>query len=571
MAESLDGNRIIDGNPRHGVGYRSSRHFDILNENMVFVWRNQFFNYRTFAEQTTVNANRSTGLLWGEFDKRKNAFELSPILLNLTSHDEIFPTDDQWSLAYAHAITTVMDGVPMVFYGQEMGAQNDILTYGARTDFSAGISANNNFALYETNFGKSIPNFKRYNNMTKVWAPAGWKDSLRGTYARLNMARLNSPALRSQQNYFLPDRTTNTWNNDIFAVAKIQSPGVSAAQQDVVFAFVNNNFRVNDTRNATFSINATTSTGANWFGIQSNSRYNVVDLASANATRTLWDNVTPGNPGILGSKLIADGIYVGFQGGNASFTGSQVQYLRLIDITAGKNATSVNNYTGPSKLPAPVISSIGNRFVQPGQSVTFTVSVSANQTDTVGLDVASNLSPLKWNFNESAVFTFTPSQSDIGTHTFRFTATGQDGFDEETFTITVSEAQSPYDAWLTNAFGNTYIQNNPSMVLPNSDPDNDGNPNLVEFHLGTNPLDTSDRLKTRILGVGNGTISLEVSPFSQTGQYFLQESVNLSSGWETPTPLAVEGGIPGDSGELSAPTRGLKTFYRIIYQAPEEN
>jgi glycosidase len=567
MAESLDGNRIIDDNPRHGVGYRSARHFDILNENMVFVWRNQFFNYRAFADQLTVNPNRTTGMLWQEFDKRKNAFELSPILLNLTSHDEIFPTDDQWSLAYAHAITNIMDGVPMIFYGQEMGAQNQAATYSSRTDFSEGISANNNFSLYESNFGKSIPNFKRYNNMKKIWEPASWKDSIRSTYARLNKARLNSPALRSQQNYFLADSNLGGWNNDIFAVAKIQAPGVSAAQQDVVFAFVNNNFRgnsSNQTRAATFSLNATTSNGTNWFGIQPGNNYNVVDLASANPSQMLW------GAGINGTTLINQGIYVGFQA-NSTFSGGQAQYLRLIDITAGKNATSVNDYSGPAKLPAPVISSIGNRTVQPGQTLTFTVVVTANQTDSVGLAVASNLPPGNWSFNQSATFTFTPTQSEIGTHTFRFTATGQDGSDEETITVTVSGAQSPYEGWLTNAFGDTYIENNPSMVQPDADPDNDGNPNLVEFHLGTDPLDTSDRLKTRILGVANGTISLEVAPFAQAGQYFLQESENLATGWEEPTPLTVETGTSGGAGELSAPTRGLRTFYRIIYQAPNEN
>ncbi len=36
MAESLDGYSEVAGSKRHGVGYRSSRHFDIINENMVF-------------------------------------------------------------------------------------------------------------------------------------------------------------------------------------------------------------------------------------------------------------------------------------------------------------------------------------------------------------------------------------------------------------------------------------------------------------------------------------------------------------------------------------------------------
>ncbi len=92
MAESLDGYREVAGSKRHGVGYRSSRHFDVLNENILYLWRDDFFDYRTYADQTENNPNRTTGLIWEAFDNRKNAFEMSPVLLNLISHDEIFPT-----------------------------------------------------------------------------------------------------------------------------------------------------------------------------------------------------------------------------------------------------------------------------------------------------------------------------------------------------------------------------------------------------------------------------------------------------------------------------------------------
>jgi glycosidase len=567
MAESLDGFRVVDGSSRHGVGYRSARHFDILNENMVFTWRDSFFNYRTFPDQAdnTITPNRSTGLLWQAFDSRKNAFEMSPILLNLTSHDEIFPTDDQWSMLYAYAIVNTMDGVPMIFYGQEMGAQNNILEYGARTDH--GISADNNFGLYESNFGKSIPNFKRYNSMAKIWQAASWKTSLLETYSRLNKARLNSPALRSQQNYFLDDKVTNGWNNDIFAVAKIQAPGVSAAQQDVVFAFVNNNFRDNDARAATFSLNATTSNGSNWFGIQPGHTYNVVNLASANATQMLWDQ-----QGIQGSTLIADGIYVGFQPAD-SFTGGQAQYLRLIDMTAGMNATSVNDYGGPARLPAPVLTAIGNRTIEAGQTLSFTVTVTANASDTVELAVASDLSPVNWSFSQAALFSFTPSESEVGTHTFRFTATGRDGADEEIITVTVTSPPtvSAYDDWAEQIFGRDQQGNILASGLPNADPDGDGNPNIVEFHLGTDPNDPNDRLSAKILGIENGSAQIEFSPLVDQGRFYLQETENLSEGWGNPIPLFFDTGTPGETGQLPANMRGLRTFYRIIYEAPADN
>ena len=74
VAETLDG-----GNP----GYRSNRHFDILNESFVF----QF---------TQAKVNNSFDI-YNALEQRRNAYSGGTILLNLTSHDEIFPDDDPWN------------------------------------------------------------------------------------------------------------------------------------------------------------------------------------------------------------------------------------------------------------------------------------------------------------------------------------------------------------------------------------------------------------------------------------------------------------------------------------------
>ena len=436
MAESLDGYREVAGSKRHGVGYRSSRHFDVLNETILYLWRDDFFDYRTYADQTSNVPNRTTALIWNAFDARKNAFEMSPVLLNLISHDEIFPTDDQWSLVYAYAINAAMDGVPMMFYGQEMGAQNNAGEYGGRSDFAGGISSNNNFARYETNFGKSIPHFKRYNHMTNIWN-AGWAADIRATYGRLNAARENSPALRSQQNYFLADSTSGSWNPDIFAVAKIQAPFVSAATQDVVFAFINNNFRADYNRAGNFRLNATNAAGANWFGIQPSHVYNVVNLAATNPATLLWGG------GITGSTLIANGIYVGFQS-NATWSGGQAQYIRLLDVTAGMGPTNVNDmFLSEDRLPAPAIAAISNRTVAVGNTLAFAVDVAKDPADVVELTCQSDLAPTHWTFTAPNNFSFTPATNETGVHTFLFTATGIDGFDEELITITVTASQEP--------------------------------------------------------------------------------------------------------------------------------
>jgi hypothetical protein len=317
MAESLDGYREVGGTKRHGVGYRSARHFDILNENIVFYWRDQFFNYFGWNGSSYVGANPKTAPTWQALDERRNAFDASPLLLNLTSHDEIYPHDAQWRIVYAYGMVSIMDGVPMLMYGQEAGAQNDAANYTNR-----GISANNNFAKYEINFSKSIPNFKRYNHMTNIWANrSGWAAPLFETYKRIGGARVGSPALRSQNNYFLAG--TNGWNPDIFGVAKFERPGIPAASQDVVFAFVNNNWQETTNRFDTYNVNVAYTNGQNWFGIQSGRTYNIIDLASSTPTNYIW------SPSKTGTEILNNGITVILNG--SPFEGKQLQYLKLVD------------------------------------------------------------------------------------------------------------------------------------------------------------------------------------------------------------------------------------------------
>ena len=334
MAESLDGFREVDGSKRHGVGYRSSRQFDILNENFVFYWRNQFFDYpeRNSPDSTTLPTKQA-------FDERRQAFDGSPILLNLTSHDEIFPTHDPYRLLQAYAEVATLDGAPMIFYGQEAGALNDVDTYGRGGEIP---NANNNFDHYEINFGKSIPNFKRFNSMTSIWQNRDWL--VQGLYGRINRARAQSPALRSQGLFFLADDNTGTENPAIFAVAKFEQAGVSASTQDVVFCFVNNNHWTGDGNGedvqATFRLNPTLPSGANWFGIEASKTYNIVDLVATNPLHRIWGTDR------TGQDLIDNGIFVRL---NTPVTqGGQMQYLRLIDVNASypdQDNDGVSDYT----------------------------------------------------------------------------------------------------------------------------------------------------------------------------------------------------------------------------------
>ncbi len=325
MAESLDGYREVNGSKRHGVGYRSARHFDILNENIVFYWRDQFFGYPANGGAGTP-ATPSTGATFNAYDNRRNAFDNVTLLNNLVSHDEVFPHNDVFSIAYAYSQVAAIDGVPMLFYGQEAGAQNSKTAYSASEANFGTINAARNFAKYESNFGKNIPNFKVYNNMVNIWN-SGTRDwAVQTFYGRVNNTRKSSPALQSQNVYFLNKKASGGgFNNGIFAVGKVQVPGLSAGQQDVMFVFVNNNYRTTASIAETFDLNALAPGGnANYFGIERGKSYNVKDLVSDSPTSYVWGQAR------TGADILDNGLYVGLP-----YNGRHAHYLKLVDQTAG--------------------------------------------------------------------------------------------------------------------------------------------------------------------------------------------------------------------------------------------
>jgi hypothetical protein len=144
--------------------------------------------------------------------------------------------------------------------------------------------------------------------------------------------------LQSQNVYFLSRTDTGTYDPDIFAVAKYQDAGASAAWQDVVFAFVNNNYAGSSNRWGTFNVNAVTATGSNRFGIVTGHNYNLVNLLASDTNAHVWSQ------DVTGSTLISGGITVGLTASGTS--GGQAQYLKLIDTTQS-TAGQVNDYANP--------------------------------------------------------------------------------------------------------------------------------------------------------------------------------------------------------------------------------
>jgi glycosidase len=302
MSESLDGGAVT---------YRSNRHFDILNENIVFPLKSAGSDddYRNI------------------FEGRRDAYGQGLVLINNVSHDEE-NYSDPWQALIRYSVASTMDGVPMIFPGQELG-----------------ISTTFGYNHYEVNFGKTIPHFKRYNSMQPIWNDADYgNDQLYAVYAGMGAARLFSPALRSSNRWFMDGEGNN---GQIHAVAKYQTPNASPAGSDVVIGLAN--LDRDNTQSDQFKLPPAL---ADLMGIEDDRTYNVKNIAAYTAQdpnrrdQWLWN----GTSGFTGSELETNGFFVqlnpvpttGDDPGTAENEAAQAwaaapfeaQYLKVYDITA---------------------------------------------------------------------------------------------------------------------------------------------------------------------------------------------------------------------------------------------
>ncbi|MDF3129136.1 hypothetical protein P0Y35_08015 [Kiritimatiellaeota bacterium B1221] len=305
MSESLDGGAVT---------YRSSRHFEILNENIVFPLKSSLNsqNYRDI------------------FEERRSAYGQALVLANTTSHDEE-NYEDPWEAVVRNAAAGIMDSASLIFPGQELG-----------------ISKSFGYQHYELNFSKTISHFKRWNSMTPAWNDSDpGNDQLYPVYAGIQTARNQSPALRSSNRYFL---TGDGGNDQIFAAAKYETANASPATSDVVIAFANVD-RDND-QSDNFKIPAGL---APLLGIEDGRMYNAKNMAayiardSTRREQFLWGS------GISGADLKSGGFTVfmkkvpttaddpGTTETNEALEAwasapYEAQYLKVYDVTAPVSA-----------------------------------------------------------------------------------------------------------------------------------------------------------------------------------------------------------------------------------------
>jgi glycosidase len=592
MAESLDGAREVAGSKRHGVGYRSARHFDVLNENIVFYWRDTFYGYPANGGAGEIK-NPKTYDTWKAYDDRRNAFDNVTLLNNLTSHDEVFPHNDVWSIAYGYAQVGALDGIPMLMYGQEAGAQNSKTAYGASEANFGLIDPVNTFAKYEANFGKNIPNFKVYNNMASIWNNRTADElKLQTFYGRVNKARLAAPALQSQNVYFLSKKQVGGGYDDgIFAVGKVQNLGQTGGGNgnSVVFAFVNNNPRANATASATFDLNAKVpGTDLNYFGIDRGRNYNVKDLLADNASAYVWTTNR------TGADLIDNGLFVGLPNTTAATGSYQAQYLQLVDVSPPSLSFAppqfmtygTTNILSSSTTPAsPVTYSLvsgdttqvtlsGNQLII--NSGTGSVVIRATVAATADRGGATADATITFQ-KASQTITFDPTSTSgaVGESSRTLVASSTSGLPISFSTGNTNVASlianalyfnSPGVAIITaSQIGNDNYETATSVartytVIGNGDDDGDGQTNADELIAGTDPLNPNSRFAIEtILATPTGTTLTWTRVVGRT--YTVEARDDLSSGVWVPIATSLTNGTYTDS--VISPSR---KFYRLKVQ-----
>jgi hypothetical protein len=317
MAESLDGG---------AVAYRSARHFDVLNESLIY----------------DLHHVQSTSDFRNVYEARRSSYSGALILLNTSSHDED-TYKDPFQAFLRFAVNNTMPGVPLISAGQELGMRGTLVP---PRDSDAAQGPPFGFEKYFAPFtaAKQIPEFMTFNSMMPLWnnlkANREHAANLHALYGDVGSARGSSKALRSDNYYYL-NLQDNTPHGQIFSVAKFEQRNGDPAHFDVVFCFINlqPDLTVATPPGNHFNLNIDADgDGANDFGIKADSLYNVKNIAAYTRNDANRNNVFLWQTPQRGKDLLTNGLAVimnpvpskGVSWGAAPY---EAQYLKVFDVT----------------------------------------------------------------------------------------------------------------------------------------------------------------------------------------------------------------------------------------------
>ncbi len=509
MAESLDGGE---------VSRRSSRHFDVMNENILFGMKS-----------LSVGSNSMTTSFRTLFEDRRSTYGQGMVLLNTCSHDEDNYADP-WEPAIRYAVCGSQDGVPMVLAGQEMGMST---LYGVD--------------LWEKNLGKFIPHFKTWNSYMPLWTNADYGlDQLYPVLAGIGKARASSAALRSSNRYFLNLKDGNP-HQRIFATAKFENRNGKPNFSDTVFALVNldrNNDQSASGSNG-FNLNVDTDAdGQNDFGIKRGRTYRLRNIASytgvdANRVNTNFTIVT-------GDSLLNAGLTTFMPKvptTNAAWATApyEAQYLKLTD-------------TAPPTAPlTPFLATAFPYWIGP----TLTVYWNAVTDAEVGIG----------GYTATAIGLIVPTTqlrtTATGVLQATFDSTGYQPPDGSLAQISVQSRS------LDGIFSASSPQLSVYRLTSSGDYDGDGVSNIDEDTAGTNPLSATSKFSVvSVVNLSGGGYQFTV-PTVSGRTYTLKSSTNLTQ-WNSEDDAGVVNAA-GTGGLLvlaDLNPAGPRKFYRVDVTKP---
>ena len=514
MAESLDGGPVT---------YRSGRHFDILNENIVF----------------PLHAAQNTTQFRQIYEDRRNAYGQALVLLNTSSHDEDH-YQDPWHALIRYAANNSVDGVPLVFPGQELGLSGTVIP---PSDTNLGLTPFG-YDVYETNSNKPIPHFKKYNSLMPLWlktTPSNGSYNyglaqLSKVYEGIGQARGFSRALRSSNRFFL-NLNDGTPQGQIFSVAKFENSNAAPNGSDVVLAFVNLDRNANPLTVGSnkFNVNIDTdANGVNDFGIKPARQYNVKNIAAYLGTDPNRRNVFLIPGGISGNDLISQGLFVSMNrvpltDGGWTTAPYEAQYLKLYDVTPPPAPNT----------PSPALALFGTVI---GNQVTFTWTAASDPEGGIsGFNVQIGT---------------TPGGSDLLN------------------TLTSLTSQAVTVAYGTTLYAKVQQLNNAGIAGPYSsasaavtaldpvaDTDGDGQANASEHTAGTNPLSAASVLRATATAVAGNNVNVTVATVSGK-TYQLETSTTLAAlSWSNAGPSILATG-PSTVFTHTGGAGDPKRFYR---------
>lgn len=494
MTESLDGGEVT---------YRSSRHFEILNENIVFPLKS--------ASNKTDYKN--------VFEGRRNAYGQALVLANSVSHDEANYADP-WQAVVRNAAVGMIDSASLIFPGQELGIVTD-----DKGNSDASDDYNYGYQHYEVNFGKSIPHFKRWNSMMPIWNDTNFgNDQLYPVYSGIQTARRSSPALRSPNRWFL-DGDGN--NSQILAAAKYETAYASPATSDVVLAFAN--LDRNNSQSDNFKI---PSALAPLLGLNDGRLYNTKNIAAYTAQQAGRRDLWLWGSGISGASLKSSGFFVQLNRvptTNADWTTApyEAQYLKVYDVT---------------ELPAPSSSPDVLPYALDG-TVTFTWSA---VIDPEGLQPLYRLTITR---SDAVVL-------EVETSATSYTLSGLPPGVSATATVTTLNPNQPSVASPPTAPSSSTVS-----LTSLGDEDGDGSTNASEVTAGTDPFDPLSLFRVTSITAhpsAGYTITWTNAP---SRSYRIERSTSLeSNGWST-----IASGLTSGTYTDSTPPAG-RAFYRVFVE-----